>query len=231
MLIEATCDKLEFLTNLENYPLFEAKFDVLLNTLVTVYDCVDNSLANCMALILLNNDPKLETLNEEQKNILVSATIRKLNYILDYLKGEDVSDIAYSDLEIIIDLACYMNNQTINELVSKFDEFNDKINQVVYVSATPGDYELDLVDNKSPYIYFINSFASLIEYKHIGLYIIEALFLFVTLSQQVHTLVNLFPTSRKRGQLQGLLHKASSKNLSVQKEHLQFYFHYYVQQD
>ena len=30
----------------------------------------------------------------------------------------------------------------------KFDEFNDLINQVIYVSATPGDYELELVDNK-----------------------------------------------------------------------------------
>ncbi len=30
----------------------------------------------------------------------------------------------------------------------KFDEFEDKINQVIYVSATPGDYELELVDNK-----------------------------------------------------------------------------------
>ena len=30
----------------------------------------------------------------------------------------------------------------------KFDEFEKKINQVVYVSATPGDYELELVGNK-----------------------------------------------------------------------------------
>ena len=30
----------------------------------------------------------------------------------------------------------------------KFDEFNKKINQVIYVSATPGDYELGLVDGK-----------------------------------------------------------------------------------
>ena len=29
----------------------------------------------------------------------------------------------------------------------KFDEFEKKINQAIYVSATPGDYELDLVDN------------------------------------------------------------------------------------
>lgn len=30
----------------------------------------------------------------------------------------------------------------------KFDEFNAKINQAIYVSATPGDYEMELVDNK-----------------------------------------------------------------------------------
>ncbi len=30
----------------------------------------------------------------------------------------------------------------------KFDEFNAKINQAIYVSATPGDYELDLVNHK-----------------------------------------------------------------------------------
>ena len=30
----------------------------------------------------------------------------------------------------------------------KFDEFQKKINQVIYVSATPGDYELELVNNE-----------------------------------------------------------------------------------
>ena len=30
----------------------------------------------------------------------------------------------------------------------KFDEFRNKLNQTIYVSATPGDYELELVDNK-----------------------------------------------------------------------------------
>jgi len=30
----------------------------------------------------------------------------------------------------------------------KFDEFEEKINQVVFVSATPGDYEMELVNNK-----------------------------------------------------------------------------------
>ncbi len=31
----------------------------------------------------------------------------------------------------------------------KFDEFESKINQIIYVSATPGDYELSLVHNKT----------------------------------------------------------------------------------
>lgn len=31
----------------------------------------------------------------------------------------------------------------------KFEEFEKKINQVIYVSATPGDYEMELVHNKS----------------------------------------------------------------------------------
>ena len=30
----------------------------------------------------------------------------------------------------------------------KFDEFENKINQVIYISATPGDYELNKIDNK-----------------------------------------------------------------------------------
>ena len=30
----------------------------------------------------------------------------------------------------------------------KFEEFENKINQAIYISATPGDYELNLVDNK-----------------------------------------------------------------------------------
>ena len=30
----------------------------------------------------------------------------------------------------------------------KFDEFTNKLNQTIYVSATPGDYELDLVNNE-----------------------------------------------------------------------------------
>ena len=42
----------------------------MLNTSVTVYDKIDNGIANCMSLILINNDPRLEFLTEKQKNIV-----------------------------------------------------------------------------------------------------------------------------------------------------------------
>ena len=49
MLLESTCDKLDFITNLEKYPLFVAKFEALVNTLTTVYEHVDNGIANCVS--------------------------------------------------------------------------------------------------------------------------------------------------------------------------------------
>ncbi|MDY4997083.1 MAG: hypothetical protein SO108_05240 [Bacilli bacterium] len=125
MLIESTCDKLHFMTSLERYPVFKAKFETMLNTLVTVYDRVDNGIANCMSLILINNDPKLELLNEEQKSVVEKATVRKLNDILNYLRSGNVNPFVYYDLEVIIDFACYMNNQNIRDLISKIDDLED----------------------------------------------------------------------------------------------------------
>lgn len=40
-------------------------------------------------------------------------------------------------------LPCALDNRPL-----KFEEFRDKIKQAIYVSATPGDYELELTDNK-----------------------------------------------------------------------------------
>lgn len=148
MLIEVTCDKLEFITNLEDYQLFEVKFETLLNTLVTVYDYVDNGIANCMALILLNNDPKLTRLNDEQKNTLVCATKRKLNDILDYLHTEDINPLVYKDLEVIVDLACYLNNSDINDLISKIDELENNEDADIFIIKYKLINNMDLIDSK-----------------------------------------------------------------------------------
>lgn len=123
MLLEATCDKLEFITNLEDYPLFKAKFEMLLNTLVRVYELVDNGIANCMALIILNNDAEFTLFNDALTERLTRATIRKLNDIINYIKnnGKTINPMVFEDLEVIIDLACYLKNQEISKLISEID--------------------------------------------------------------------------------------------------------------
>lgn len=125
MLIEATCTKLEFMTNLEDYPLFEAKFQTLANTLVTVYDRVDNGIANCMSLIILNTDPELRYFDEEQKDIIKKATIRKLTEIYNYIKNGKLPSIIYNELELIVDLACYLNSEEINNIVEELDKYDN----------------------------------------------------------------------------------------------------------
>jgi len=133
MLLESSCDKLEFITNLEKYPLFVAKFESLVNTLVTVYDAVDNGIANCMSLIIINNDPKFEYFDIELKNRLIEATKRKLSDILDYLKKGDINPIVYNDLEVIIDMACYLKNNDISNLINEIDKIENNTNTDIFI--------------------------------------------------------------------------------------------------
>ena len=122
---QSTCDKLSFVTNLENYNVFVAKFDTMVNTLVNVYEQVDNGIANCMSLIIISNDPKFEHFNKEQKDRLIKATIRKLDDIYRYLQTDDINPIVYSDLEVIVDMSCYLNDETIKALIDNIDKLED----------------------------------------------------------------------------------------------------------
>ena len=148
MLIESTCDKLAFITNLEDYPLFKAKFETLVNTLVRVYEFVDNGIANCMALIILNNDPEFSLFDNESKEKLTAATIRKLTDILNYIKnnGNNLNPIVYDDLEVIIDLACYLKNQEITKLIKEIENLinNSKIDIFII--------KYNIINNQNPSI-------------------------------------------------------------------------------
>ena len=53
--------------------------------------------------------------------------------------------------EILVDYGFRLPSAMDNRPL-KFDEFKNKLNQVIYVSATPGDYELSLVDKVSEQI-------------------------------------------------------------------------------
>ena len=133
MLIESTCDKLDFITNLENYSLFAAKFETMLHTLVTVYDKVDNGIANCMSLIIINNDPEFKYFNDELKNIMIDATKRKLKDILKYLKTQNINPIVYNDLEIIVDMSCYLKNKEISEIIDEIDKCGINENADIFI--------------------------------------------------------------------------------------------------
>ena len=135
MLLEATCDRIPFITNLENYQIFEAKFIELKHTLVNVYEHVDNGLANCMALIILNNDPELRYFDEEEIKVLKDASIRKIKDIKEYINNNsEVDESVYNDLELIIDLVSYIKDNELKELVLSLDKYNLNYNCKLFIT-------------------------------------------------------------------------------------------------
>jgi hypothetical protein len=148
MLLEASCNQLAFITNLETYPLFQAKFETLLNTLVTVYDRVDNGIADCMALIILNNDPQYKMLDDNSKNIIINATKRKLQDIINYLKTPNINPAVYETLEIIIDMACHLNNQEINNLIEELDKLPNNNQSNIFIIKYKLINQMPISNNK-----------------------------------------------------------------------------------
>ena len=133
MLLESTCDKLDFITNLEKYPLFVAKFEVLVNTLTTVYEHVDNGIANCVSLIIINNDPKFNYFDDDMKDRIINATKRKLKDILNYLKKQNINSLVDEDLEVIVDMSCYLNDKEISNIIDEIDHLGKNENADIFI--------------------------------------------------------------------------------------------------
>ena len=133
MLLESTCDKLDFITNLEKYPLFVAKFEALVNTLTTVYEHVDNGIANCVSLIIINNDPKFNYFDDDMKDRIINATKRKLKDILNYLKKQNINSLVYEDLEVIVDMSCYLNDKEISNIIDEIDHLGKNENADIFI--------------------------------------------------------------------------------------------------
>lgn len=148
MLLESTCDKLEFVTNLENYPLIVGKYKTLVHTIVTVYENVRNGISDCMALIVLKNDPKFEYFNDEQKNIMLNATKDRLQKILNYLKTEDIDPKVYDAIEVIADLACYLNDNEISNLIDEIDKLGDNGTADIFIIKYKAINSIDIIPEK-----------------------------------------------------------------------------------
>lgn len=125
MLIESTCNDIPFMTNLENYPLFVEKYKSLKDTIIRVYESCNNGIADCMSLIVLNNDPNFEMMSQEEIKRIEDASCRKLKLILKYLKENTnlkEDDDVYISLEIILDLCCGLNSKEIEYLIREISE-------------------------------------------------------------------------------------------------------------
>lgn len=128
MILEITFDKLPFITNLENIPIFKAKFEAFANTLAYVVKYASDGIADCMYLILLNSDPTGSLLTQEEKENIIQSVNDKLEYISSLLKeGKELEESIYMSLEIILDVACHINDKQTLELIKKIDKL--KINQ------------------------------------------------------------------------------------------------------
>lgn len=105
----------------------------LVHTLVSVYDRVDNGISNCMALIILDNDPEFKYFDEELKTTLINATKRKLKDILEYLKTENPDQTVFEELEVVVDLACYLRNKEISVIIDEIDNYGFNENADIFI--------------------------------------------------------------------------------------------------
>ena len=121
MILEATFEKIEFLTNLENYSMFKEKYLTFKHTLLTIYDGCDNGIFFCMAQILLKNDPTLELFTDEEKEFFISSTKQKLRGIIAYFdtNQESIHPEIYDNIEILADVCCGIEDEEIKELIQE----------------------------------------------------------------------------------------------------------------
>ncbi len=120
MLLESTIEELPYLTNLENVPLFEAKWETLKNSLCSIIKNTHSALIDCMYLILLKNDPMGEYLSPEEKQDVIDGTNQYLNNIYNYLTHQsEIHPNVYRSLEVALDTACYINDAETKSIIQK----------------------------------------------------------------------------------------------------------------
>lgn len=118
MILEATHEKLPFLTNIEKIPMFKAKYEMLVPTIANVTVKSYNGIADALYLVLLKTDPKGKYIKDNDKNNIIEGINNKLQLLKAFIeKNEEIPEEVYYALEIILDVSCYYNNEeTINIL-------------------------------------------------------------------------------------------------------------------
>ena len=135
MLLEATYRDLPFITRLEDIQIFKAKYEMFIETMLIVFDGSYDGIVDCIAAIILNNDPKGELFTKEQYDTLANSINTKLSVIKKYIteSKDKIQNNVYETLEMIFDLAVYIHNSDTLELLKRFQNVKLSDNSLVFL--------------------------------------------------------------------------------------------------
>lgn len=123
MLFEFTCMDIPYVTALESLPLFKAKLEYIYHTLAEVFTCCYNGIGDCVALIILNNDPELSLAPQEEKQRIISGVQKRLELLHNYVSENGCdNDEIISALSITLDMAARINNDEIMAVLRKISQ-------------------------------------------------------------------------------------------------------------
>lgn len=135
MLFEATYQELPFITRLEDVQIFKAKYKMFIETMLIVFDGSYDGIVDCIASIILNNDPRGELFSKEQYDALANSINTKLSIIKKFIteSKHEIPNNVYGTLEMIFDLATYINNDDTFELLKRFENVKLNGNSLVFL--------------------------------------------------------------------------------------------------
>lgn len=135
MLLEATYRDLPFITRLEDIQIFKSKYEMFIETMLIVFDGSYDGIVDCIAAIILNNDPKGELFTKEQYDTLANSINTKLSVIKKYIteSKDKIQNNVYETLEMIFDLAVYIHNSDTLELLKRFQNVKLSDNSLVFL--------------------------------------------------------------------------------------------------
>ncbi len=157
MMLERNIDTLPFITAIESIPLYRAKYEAFLPTLAKISSASYGGIADCLYLILLNNDPKGEMLKPEDREVLINGINKKLPVIKKYyLDGKhEIPDNVRTALEILLDVSCYINTEETLELIKEFNDLNLDEDEKIFLLKTEAVNDVNM--NKDDLIDLANS--------------------------------------------------------------------------
>lgn len=116
MLIVACCKDIPYIPPLENYPIFDEKLEYVYSSLATVFERCFDGVGDCMALVMLNNDPKLEHADEKIKPLIFMGILNRLKVFNEFTRkyGPKSDDRSWvQSMAITLDLSTYANDPDI----------------------------------------------------------------------------------------------------------------------